>query len=185
MCSVEEAFGSERARMRSTFLQCERLVALYDDGCRMYSTLLPVWTACINRGVLLMCYFISDEAQRCLFMLSAQSLLVVFDLADGLSSESSQLSRIDPLHYNKQYSSRHYRPQIRQKEKWITWNSVLSCNKALITRFVLEQVRAHLSTLTVWGSHLHFIHFPNKWRQISLCRFLYYSRLLDSIMCVM
>ena len=41
------AFGSERARVR-----CERFVAWYDDSCRTRRTLLPVWTACIIRGVL-------------------------------------------------------------------------------------------------------------------------------------
>jgi len=35
---------------------------------------------------------------------SAQLILVIFDLADYLSSEYSQLYRSGPLHYNKQYS---------------------------------------------------------------------------------
>jgi len=37
-------------------------------------------------------------------MLSAQLLLVVFDLAYDLSSEYSQLSHIEALHHDKEYS---------------------------------------------------------------------------------
>ena len=36
-------------------------------------------------------------------ILSAQLILIVFDLGYDLSSENLQLSRIEPLYYNKQY----------------------------------------------------------------------------------
>ena len=60
-------------------------------------------------------YFVSDEAQQWFSMLSAQLLLVVFDLAYDLSTESLQISRIEPLHYNKQYSRGITDYLIRQK----------------------------------------------------------------------
>ena len=55
-----------------------------------------------------MSYSIGYERQQWLCMLSAQLLLVVFDLAYDSSYESLQLLRIESLYYNKQYSLRHY-----------------------------------------------------------------------------
>ena len=84
------------------------LLRFYSDGCRVLSTLLPMC-----RLVLLAEYdvctilLVMSPSDDCV-CLSAQLLLVVFDLGYDLSFESFQLSRIEPLYYNKQYSLRHY-----------------------------------------------------------------------------
>ena len=52
----------------------------------------------------------SDEAKRCLCMLSTQLLFIAYDLAYDLSSEHSQLSHTEALHYNKQYPMQPYPP---------------------------------------------------------------------------
>lgn len=54
--------------------------------------------ACIFRGVLR----ISDKAQRCLC--NVESTAVRLCLAYDLSSEYSQLSHIEALHHDKEYS---------------------------------------------------------------------------------
>ena len=49
-------------------------------------------------------YILVMRLNAVVLMLSAQQLLVVFDLAYDLSSEYRSLYPIEPLYYNKQYS---------------------------------------------------------------------------------
>ena len=60
-------------------------------------------------GILSINDFNSNESQRCLYMLYAELLLGVFDLAFDLFSEYSKLLRNGPLYYSKYYSIWNYR----------------------------------------------------------------------------
>ena len=69
-------------------------------------------------------------------MLSTQLLLVVFYLAYDRSSENSQVWRIEPLHYNKQYFIRHHRLSDLPNEKYSANKLPRSLYNKIIEDFV-------------------------------------------------
>jgi len=62
------------------------------------------WSVCYRLVSIAMYYIFVMRLSAVYVMLSAQLLLVVFDLAYNLSSEYLQFTLDGPLHYNKRYS---------------------------------------------------------------------------------